>query len=206
MGRDYFSGKYRLEDGGYALRRGFFFRHPVPLNTFRNDPCDPLTFHTAEGDTIQPFRTFDAYDQGSSPLILQGVVSANFGQKTTIFHDSTFHFKAWWFNGAMVRVTMWRANNMMYRMARAEFEAACEAAGVAPATTLGALSKWWNDKGNRISNGWAWLGVMLGGWFTWRKTDAITAANRRRVDNVEAALAGGLPEPGEMPGNDARPQ
>lgn len=181
--RDRFTGTYRLDHSGYVWKRKLLFRHPVPVNTFKNDPFNPLTFHTAEGDTIQPFRTFDGYDQGSVPLILQGVVSTNFGQKTTINHDSCFEFHAWWRNGTMERVTMIRANNMLYRMARAEFADACPD----PKRWTGKVARAWDSLGSRITNGLAWSGVMLGGWFVWHK-DPITLENARRAANVENVL------------------
>jgi hypothetical protein len=119
------------------------------------------------------------------PLILQGIVSTNFGQKTTIFHDWVFEAHFWFENGVMVAVSLWRANNMLYRMARAEFVAACKHAN--SGGDVNKLLRWWDDKGNRISNGLAWTGVMLGGWLVWRK-DPITLLNKRQFENAQAVL------------------
>jgi len=182
---DYFSGKYKLEDDGYVWKRKILFRHPVPVNLFTNDLYDPLTCHTKEGVEIRPGHQIHGYDQGSVPLLLQGVVSTNFGQKTTIIHDWVFETHFWFENGEMVAVSLWRANNMLYRMARAEFVAACKHAN--SGGDVNKLLRWWDDKGNRISNGLAWTGVMLGGWFVWRK-DPITLLNKRQYENARAVL------------------
>jgi hypothetical protein len=182
---DYFSGKYKLEDDGYVWRRKFLFRHAVPVNLFTNDFYDPLTFHTKEGTTISPGHQIHGYDQGSVPLLLQGVVSTNFGQKTTAIHDFVFEAHFWFENGKMVAVSLWRANNMLYRMARAEFAEACRQ--VKDPKNREKLLLWWDDKGNRISNGLAWTGVMLGGWLVWRK-DPITLLNKRQFENAQAVL------------------
>jgi hypothetical protein len=182
---DYFSGKYELTDDGYVWKRKLLFRHPVPVNLFTNDLYDPLTFHTKEGVDIRPGHQIHGYDQASVPLILQGIVSTNFGQKTTIFHDWVFEAHFWFENGVMVAVSLWRANNMLYRMARAEFEAARRQ--IKDPKTREKLLGWWDDKGNRISNGLAWTGVMLGGWLVWRK-DPITLLNKRQFENAQAVL------------------
>jgi hypothetical protein len=157
---DYFSGKYTLVDDGYVWRRKFLFRHAVPVNLFTNDFYDPLTFNTKEGTTISPGHQIHGYDQGSVPPLLQSLVSTNFGQKTTAIHDFVFETHFWFENGKMVAVTMWRANKLLL---------------------------WWDDKGNRITSGMAWLGVMLGGWFVWRK-DPITLLNKRQYENAQAVL------------------
>ena len=183
-GRDLWRGTYTLSPNGYVMRRKLLFRHPVPLQTFMNDPIDPLTFVTAEGDEIQPFRTFDGYDRGSVPLLAQGLVSNSFGEWTTINHDSAYLFKAWWRNGVVEAVTWARANHMIYRMARKEFRKE----EPTHTTRAGRVENWLDDKGNRIANGMAWAGVMLGGWFCWRRTDVLTAENRRREASVAAVL------------------
>ena len=188
--QDHFTGVYKLIPNGYILRRKLLFRHPVPLQTFINDPVNPLTFHLENGDTIQPFRRFDGYDRGSVPLIFQGVVSPNFGEKATINHDSVFEFHAWWYNGKMVEVTLWQANNMLYRMARAEYRQIYEECTKPKTTWIGKKASktwgWLEDKNNRVVNGLAWFGVMAGGIFPWKKKDYTTIENLRR--DVQAHL------------------
>ena len=191
---DHFTGTYLLAPNGYVWRRKLFCRHPVTLQTFKNDPNDPLTFWPQNEECIRTFRTYDGYDRASVPIILRFFVEPDFGEWTTLFHDGTFHFKAWWRGGVMVAVTMAQANAMLYRMARAEFRQAMTQAE----TVAGKVQSWIDDKGSRVTAGLAWVGVALGGWFTWRRTDALTAENRRRIANVEAALEAGKPDPGAV--------
>jgi hypothetical protein len=182
---DHWTGKFDLRPNGYIMRRKFLLRHLVPLFTFLNDLIDPLTFWPKGEPWIRPYRTFDGYDFATVPWLLQSFVSAVWAIVSSILHDSTFEFHAWWRPTGQERVTLWRANNMLYRAARAADRANIEA--FKTPGLWGRVQAGLDNIGSRTVAASAWIAVQAAGWTMWG-ADPITPENERRVDNAEAML------------------
>ena len=119
---DRFEGGYTARfEGQFVLRRRLVLRHSTPVFEFHLDPARPLTFHLDDGSTIRPNRTFAKYDFGSVPLILQGLVSPLCSPRGFACHDSFYVFHHWWTApGIPVPISRKQADNMLYRMMRAD--------------------------------------------------------------------------------------
>jgi hypothetical protein len=182
---DHWTGGYELKSNGFAMRRKLFIRHLVPLFRFISDAVDPLTFWPQNEPWVRPYRTFDGYDFATVPWLLQSFVSAVWAIVSSILHDSTFEFHAWWRPWGQERVTLWRANNMLYRAARAADRANIEAfktPGIG-----GRVQAAMDGIGSRVDASLAWFAVQSAGWAMWG-TDPITTANEMRIEGAEAML------------------
>jgi hypothetical protein len=182
---DHWTGQYELKPNGFVMRRKFLLRHLVPLFTFINDLIDPLTFWPQNEPWVRPYRKWDGYDYATVPWLLQSFVSAVWAIVASILHDSTFEYHAWWRPTGPERVTLWKANNMLYRSARAADRANIEA--FKTPGFCGRVQSFLDNTASRIDASLAWVAVNGAGWAMWG-ADPITLANEARIEVAEAVL------------------
>lgn len=163
------SGSYSLRQTGVVERRRLVTREQVPVYEFRCVEGDPLTLWEAEGVWWQPFWRFDAFDFGSVPLMLQGLVSPLAAPQAFALHDSCYEFHGVWGVDGLMDVRRSEADRLLRVGMRAE---GCS---------------WW--MANKV-----WLAVRVGGGGVWKvgwDTEENKARNLRAW-NAELSRRDGL--------------
>ena len=151
------TGTYTLRQIGTVKRRRLFDTELVPLFLFQNDTDLPLTLWKSERKWYQPFRTFDGFDFGSVPLLLQGFVSPLSAPKSFVLHDSNYEFHHVWGVNGCVKVSRKQADDLLLLGMQAE---GCN---------------WWQR--NKV-----WTSVRIGGGGVWKKDfDSIDNAIRGEI-------------------------
>jgi len=125
------------------------------LYIFENDLLDPLTFHHPDNYLIRPDLKFKT-DMGSVPKFLQGLLPFLFSKdlwlRDFILHDSAYAHKGLWF--AKHDLTLFSFSEMKEKQVDNLLALTIKASG-----------------GTSISSGPIWLGVCIGGRFSYGKGD-----------------------------------
>lgn len=125
------------------------------LYLFENDLIKPLTYHHPDGYTMRPDKKFKT-DMGSVPLFLQSLIPVIFAKdkwlKAYILHDSAFCHKGLWFA---------KHDPRRYSFCEMKEKAVDDL-----------LVLWIHASGGScLSSAPIWLGVRIGGRFSFGKGD-----------------------------------
>lgn len=149
-----FSGDYELKptrwDGGLFGKQ---------LYEFTNYDHDPLTYEDLKGDLMRPDRHREETDMGSVPKTVQWLLPKWFAKDrylpAYLFHDDAYDNHGWWFavkgGWEFRKLTRKQADDYLREMI----------------ISLG---------GSKANARAIWIGVRLGGWVSWGKSDSNTKA------------------------------
>lgn len=148
----HFTGYAHYAEAGHASHLFFWFK---PLWWFDNRTNDPLTFHHPDGYKLRPNNRFET-DFGSVPFTLQTLCPRLFSsfrwRKAYPIHDSGYMEQGLWYAEEGER------EFHFVEYSRSEIDEVLDLAIKA-------------EGGSMVNSAPIWLGVRIGGWWQWGKTD-----------------------------------